>query len=593
MDTKKELQKAFHFYQQKNFDAASNILLNLIDKYPEHLDALNNLAIIKINQNKPLEAIKLFNQSLKKQLQAPILNNLINVYKQLSMWLDIENLYKENYRKINYDLNIELSYIAALRENRKTEQVLSQIDNLLIQYPNHIDAYISSMFNLNKINEYEKALNVGLRGCDIDPDNFLMLYNMGITYSNLKQPENSIYYLLKAESQKSDGNLFDLWMTLAAQYIKLNAMDKAHGAIDKCKKIGGNSTLIRYQEASIENQSGNLKKAEKLLQSVLKENPNHIEANYMYGLLQLKWGNFDKCLKYFKYRVKRDGLSRVGFFDDFNLPKLDIDTKIIIGWEQGIGDQLLFFRLMEQFSKLVKEIIYVSSEKLLPVLQKNYPNINFITEYQLNSQTIDLYHDYIKLNLGSVLYYLKNIHDITSNSKPLKCEDHKKNFYLKKYKKEKKIIGLSWFSSNDELKDDKSYKLEILEPIFNDSRYSFLCLQYGDVKNDLQKIKNKYQININYEEKLDYYNNICELLALISICDEVITCSNITAHLAGSLGISTKLLVPRIKGRLWYWHEAHIKNDKSLWYPNVRIYAQEKQGTWNQEVIQIKKDLKE
>ena len=67
MDTKKELQKAFHFYQQKNLDAASNILLNLIDKYPEHLDALNNLAIIKINQNKPLEAIKLFNQSLKKK----------------------------------------------------------------------------------------------------------------------------------------------------------------------------------------------------------------------------------------------------------------------------------------------------------------------------------------------------------------------------------------------------------------------------------------------------------------------------------------------------------------------------------------------
>ena len=220
MDTKKELHKAFHFYQQKNLDAASNILLNLLDKYPEHLDALNNLAIIKINQNKPLEAIKLFNQSLKKKLQAPILNNLINVYKQLSMWSDIENLYKENYRKINYDLNMELSYIAALRENRKTEQVLSQIDNLLIQYPNHIDVYISSMFNLNKLNEYEKALDVGLRGRDIDPDNFLMLYNMGITYSNLKQPENSIYYLLKAESQNSDGNLFDLWMTLAAQYIK-------------------------------------------------------------------------------------------------------------------------------------------------------------------------------------------------------------------------------------------------------------------------------------------------------------------------------------------------------------------------------------
>ena len=509
------------------------------------------------------------------------------------MWAELEDMYIKNYQKINYDLNTKLSYIAALRESKKAKKVISQIDNLLIEYPHQIDAYISSMFTLNKLSEYEKALNIGLKGQNIDPENFLINYNLGITYSNMKQPENSIRYLLKAESKKTDRNLFDLWMTLAAQYIKLNDMNEARKVINKCKQIDGNNILIRYQEASVENQSGNLLKAEKLLQSVLRDSPEHIEANYMYGILQLKWANFDKCIKYYKYRVKRHGSDRVGFFDDFNFPKINKDKKLIIGWEQGIGDQLLFFRLMEEFSKLVKEVTYISTEKLLPVLQKNYPKIKFITEKKLNLMSKDLYRDYEKINLSSIIYYLRNIHNISSNSINLKCDISKRKSYLNKIKKEKKVIGLSWKSSNDDLKKDKSYPIEILEPILKDTENSFICLQYGDVQNDIQEIKKKYLIDIQYEKNLDYYNSIEDLLALISICDEVITCSNITAHLSGSLGIPTRLVLPKVKGRLWYWHEAHIEYNRSLWYPSVIIYVQEKQGCWSSVIDKIAKDLKE
>lgn len=591
MNINKELQKAFNFYQHGNLNKAHEILTKLVKKYPSHMDVINNLALIKLAQNKPLDAIALFEQSLQNKLQLTTIKNLINLYHQLSNWDKIEELYENNFKKISYDLQIELSYLAAIRENKKTSKVLSKIDSLLTQYPNQIDFYISSIFTLNKLNEYQKALEIGLKGRDLEPENFYISYNLGITYSNLNKPKDSIYYLLQAENQKSNQSLFDLWMTMSAQYIKLNEMNKAREILKKCEKIYGSNTLTRLQNASIESQSGNSKEAESLLKSILKEDPQHVEANYMLGINYLKMNNFKEAFKYYKYRIKRDGSRKVGLFNDLELPEINKKSKVLIAWEQGIGDQLLFFRLMHKFSELVEEITYITQEKLLLVLQNNYPNINFITEKELNIESNKLYKDYIKLNLGSILYYIDDI-KLDINDSFLKCDYEKKISYSNKFKSEKKLVGLSWFSSNEEIKDDKSYNLECLYPILKDLSYSFISLQYGDVQKNIQYIHEKYKIKIQYDKELDYFNNIYDLLALISICDEVITCSNITAHLAGSLGIPTSLLLPKAKGKLWYWHESQIKDGRSLWYPSVKVYNQDTQGDWDDVIQKLKDKLK-
>jgi len=591
MNIKKELQKAFNFYQHGNLNKAHEILTKLVKKYPSHMDVINNLALIKLAQNKPLDAIALFEQSLQNKLQLTTIKNLINLYHQLSKWDKIEELYENNFKKIIYDLQIELSYLAAIRENKKTGKVLSKIDSLLTQYPNQIDFYISSIFTLNKLNEYQKALEIGLKGRDLEPENFYISYNLGITYSNLNKPKDSINYLLQAQNYKTNQNLFDLWMTMSAQYIKLNEMNNAREILKKCEKIYGSNTLTRFQNASIESQSGNSKEAESLLKSILKEDPTHVEANYMLGINYLKMKNFKEAFKYYKYRIKRDGSRKVGLFNDLELPEINKKSKILIAWEQGIGDQLLFFRLMHKFSELVEEITYITQEKLLLVLQNNYPNINFITEKELNIESNKLYKDYIKLNLGSILYYIDDI-KLDINDSFLKCDYEKKISYSNKFKSEKKLVGLSWFSSNEEIKDDKSYNLECLFPIFKDPRYSFISLQYGDVQKNIQYIHEKYEIKIQYDKELDYFNNIYDLLALISICDEVITCSNITAHLAGSLGIPTSLLLPKAKGKLWYWHESQIKDDRSVWYPSVKVYNQDTQGDWDDVIQKLKDKLK-
>ena len=114
----------------------------------------------------------------------------------------------------------------------------------------------------------------------------------------------------------------------------------------------------------------------------------------------------------------------------------------------------------------------------------------------------------------------------------------------------------------------------------------FINLQYGEVFPEIENIQNKLNIKIHFDQSLDYFNDLAGLAALIKKCDYVITTSNVTAHFAGSLGIKTFVLVPKSHGKLWYWFS---KNDKCIWYPTIKIIHQEENGSWSQEIEEIKR----
>ena len=74
--------------------------------------------------------------------------------------------------------------------------------------------------------------------------------------------------------------------------------------------------------------------------------------------------------------------------------------------------------------------------------------------------------------------------------------------------------------------------------------------------------------------------------AIIKHLDLVITTDNAIAHLAGSLGTQTWLILPHISD--WKWLKA---KDENIWYDNFRIYKQKKPGDWSSVLDSIKKDL--
>ena len=65
----------------------------------------------------------------------------------------------------------------------------------------------------------------------------------------------------------------------------------------------------------------------------------------------------------------------------------------------------------------------------------------------------------------------------------------------------------------------------------------------------------------------------------------MVTISNITAHLAGSIGKKAIVLLPFSKGKIWYWHSGE---GQSTWYPSLELTSQTEMNNWAEPITKSK-----
>lgn len=143
----------------------------------------------------------------------------------------------------------------------------------------------------------------------------------------------------------------------------------------------------------------------------------------------------------------------------------------------------------------------------------------------------------------------------------------------------KRCVGISWRSTRHLLGDSKSIPLPELQPLL--AREDFVCidLQYGDTTADAGQLRAATGLALQRAPGLDISNDIDDLAALIAALDAVVSCSNTTAHIAGALGVPTRVLLPGSRYVLWYWgHDG----ERTPWYPSLRLFRGPPRNTWHE-----------
>ena len=111
-------------------------------------------------------------------------------------------------------------------------------------------------------------------------------------------------------------------------------------------------------------------------------------------------------------------------------------------------------------------------------------------------------------------------------------------------------------------------------------------MQYtAQLKKEMNLKRNMELIFIDLN-KLIILNDIDGLASLIDACDFVVSVSNTTVHIAGSIGKKTYLMLPNNRGKLWYWSK---ENAQSIWYKSIEIFERNISESWKnliQKIIQ-------
>ena len=314
-------------------------------------------------------------------------------------------------------------------------------------------------------------------------------------------------------------------------------------------------------------------------------NPNYDEIIHNLSILKLEKKCFSEAWRLYESRI-RTAKFKINEISHLEKPLFVAREKcknLLLIREQGIGDQILYASLIDEFEKWNIKLSALINHKLFDLFKRSFIHINFITlDSQIDNTTYDHYLPFG--NLGN--FFRDSIGSFEAQPKKFLYADEMLTNKLRIQLNEdgKYICGIAWKSKNEDFGQDKSIVLESLLPILKLPHITFVNLQYGDTKEEIEALNKTYGIYINTIDEIDNFNDIDKLASLIDACDFVVTTSNVTVHLAGGLGKETYLMTPFAQGRIWYWHEG---DTKSIWYPSVNIHSQPSPDNWTNPIDDI------
>ncbi len=574
-----------------------------IDKLQQYIKNNDDDLNAKYNFGYMHQQIKNYDEAIKWYLEV--------IKKNKLDWKSKKNL-SEIYLKINA-LSEALNYI-----------------NLVIDIkPNSQSALSDKSLILLRLNKLDEALEVITKSININKDDFVSQNNAGLIYMHMQKNELAEKKFLK--SIELNSNYIPAYSNLGRCYDNMNLQHKSYIFYKKAFTLNPNSFIILNNLAGHYLDNGNYEKSLKYylkaskinpldltvlsnisksyflldqynlsieyIKRCLKKDPTNDEYTKTYSLILFKLQEYEQAWSLNEGRLK---LSEFNYINQnnkinkflFKNKEIDKNDKILIIREQGIGDELLYATIYPNLIKNYKNVSIETDPKLISLFQNNleknrkifYPFGTFSRkEEDLKKFNVVLYAG----SLGN--FFRKNISDFPKK-KLLNCD---KNTYESIKKKLSGIddnikIGISWksFRKKKSIGKLKSIDLKYFSPLFKLKNITFINLQYGDVKNEIDEFNSHNNVKIHTINTVDIYNDMNSLAALLKNLDLFISNSNTTVHLAGTLGVETYLIKPMNHASFHYWNQP---SKNTPWYSSIRLYD----GSKNCEdaILCIKNDL--
>lgn len=521
------VHSAFRLYEEEQYHECVDICIQILGIDCTRADIWNLAGIVMLKLELYEKAVEYFTQAAHF---AP---------NDLSHRINLAEAYRRggNPRASIDELTLLLEQEKAMEENPTLHFNLAK-------------AYSDIEDSQNSIRHYTIAIK-------LDPDDLGAMFNLANAQVSLKHFGEAIELYLNALSK----GYLDAGVNLANTYVQIGLFSEALEVYrgiyqyykDDSDFLFNYANALNYANASPQD-------TQTLYQQAIGLNPQRSEYCINYAHFLLKHLDLINGFRIYEERKKLPNMLPQGIAKLWEQSECLSDKNVLVYHEQGLGDSIMFSRFVPLLQKVVKNVIVLIQEPLLPLFQKfNIPCICGITE--------DLEYD-VAISLLSLPYALGISHKQELEFLPL-CDTPR----IKAHRVKK--IGIC-FSTDSAFPEsaNKNIPLEVLMSALKDAQSLGVEI---------------YSLNKAHCENLADFgiiqkpmNDFLQTYEIIKEMDLVISIDTAVAHLSGSMGKHTLVLLN--KRYDWRWGNGI----STPWYENVLCMTQSKMGQWSDVAQKLK-----
>lgn len=456
--------------------------------------------------------------------------------------------------------------------------------------PDYADALLNLSAAYFHLSQYQQSIAYSRKNLQIQPDNAKAYHNIGKCLCNLHDFSGSIQNFER--SLEIDPMYVPSYSGLAATYFELKNLEAVSMYCMKAIELDPNHANAFLHLGIACQEQGNLAAAETFMLHAAALAPEDYITHWNISLLMLAMGKLDLGWKGYECRWKLQkelGIQMQHYPYPWWQGEPMPDKTLLIWWEQGIGDQIMFANMLEDVLTRFKKCIISCPEKLLALLTRSFPAAHFVPredEQQLDAlrNTIDL-----QSPLGSLARWLR----------PTVASFPKKQYYL--IPDEQRVtywrnrlaelgaglkVGICWRSSN--VSGGRQFyctQIAQWDAIFAVHGVHFVNLQYDECQAELKQAQQLFGTTIHAYPEVDLLNDLDESAALTKALDLVIAIPTTSAILAAAVGVSSWMMA---SGFTWQ----KFGTPENCWYATSRYFMHQWDKRWEALLAEVADELK-
>jgi len=384
-------------------------------------------------------------------------------------------------------------------------------------------------------------------------------------------------------------NNADIHFNIGIALVQNGDLDAAIDSYKRAIQLKPDNAVAHNNMGAAFSYKGDLGAAMESYKHAVMIDPHHADAHHNISLELLKDQKFEQGFKLNEWRWKAKQEIVTPLKTSKSLWGGEKNKTVFVWGEQGIGDEIMFASLIPELYAISSKLIVQCDKRLIPLLQRSFPkDITYQSDRSLVTEDSYDFHTPI----GSLARVFRtSLDSFQKTSDGYLCHDEAKTNRLRQellMGEVKTLIGISWKTTSALSNSNKrNIALPELAQVLNSSETRLVCLQYGDVSEEIDLLKKEFGIDVMHVSEIDNRNDIDGLASLIMACDKIVSTTNATVHLAGALGAATKVLVPFFARWIWGRTLSH-----SPWYSSVTVYRQNRTGDWGNVLNALSKGMK-